>query len=71
MKYLPILLLFYALPTDSAQTHLTWQNFGKYEFGAPCSDLHNAEDWREVIGADGVIRKECNEIVLKRLGKRP
>ena len=67
MKYLPILLLFYAVPTDSAQTQLTWQNFGKYEFGAPCADWKNSEDWREAIGKDGVIRKECRMIELKRI----
>ena len=69
MKYLPILLLLYALPTDSAQSHLTWQNFGKYEFGAPCSDPANADDWREVIGKDGVIRKECRVIKLKSIDR--
>lgn len=71
MKYLPILLLFWTLPTDSQEPVRNWQTYGQYEFGAPCSDLHNADDWIEVIGHDGVIRKECNEIELKPIGNRP
>jgi hypothetical protein len=69
MRPLPILLLAFLLtwsfPTDSQEPVMNWQSFGRYEFGAPCSDLSNSDDWQEVIGRDGVIHKKCREIGLK------
>jgi hypothetical protein len=74
VKLLPVLLLafslLYAMPTDSEEPVMNWQTFGRYEFGAPCSDLSNQDDWQEVIGKDGVIHKKCREIELKPLRRK-
>lgn len=73
MKPLPILLLvgllIWSMPTDSQEPVMNWQTFGHYEFGAPCSDLNNPDDWQEVIGKDGVVRKECRELDVKKIRK--